>query len=327
MGAVREQPWVAPFCGRSAPLATRCSGAADLCWTLKMGCGNSIAVTPEQQLKDEQRRKRKHAKVVSRSELLTLRMVEPKPGAVVEVRMMETVGVLLGRAAIKIGLEEWDGELLTMEYDGNIVDHAEMLKDIGIAQKGEFKVNGYQEAKVESAKRLEIRQAEAKKVDLHKACREGKVAEVELVCKYFPKAVQEVDWDQDTPLHNAARGDNGEVAELLLRAGAALDAKNENDNTPLHVAAVNNKVDVAQVLLGGGAFINALNEHKNTPLHEAAGHNKVGVTKLLLDSRAKPKLLNEGGQSALDLAIKVNPMELSPSPVQLLRVALGMKNK
>ena len=33
--------------------------------------------------------------------------------------------------------------------------------------------------------------------------------------------------DQDTPLHNAARGDNGEVAELLLRAGAALDAKNE----------------------------------------------------------------------------------------------------
>lgn len=90
---------------------------------------------------------------------------------------------------------------------------------------------------------------------------------------------------------------------------------------------MNNKVDVAQVLLGGGAFINALNEHKNTPLHEAAGHNKVGVTKLLLDSRAKPKLLNEGGQSALDLAIKVNPMELSPSPVQLLRVALGMKNK
>ena len=129
-----------------------------------MGCGNSIAVTPEQQLKDEQRRKRKHAKVVSRSELLTLRMVEPKPGAVVEVRMMETVGVLLGRAAIKIGLEEWDGELLTMEYDGNVVDHAEMLKDIGIAEKGEFKVNGYQEAKVESAKRFEIKQAEAKKV-------------------------------------------------------------------------------------------------------------------------------------------------------------------
>jgi len=292
-----------------------------------MGCGNSIDVSPEQRQKDDTRRKRREAKMIARSQLLTVRMVEPAPGAEVEVRVLETVGTLVGRAAVKLGLEEWDGELLMLEFDGDILDHTELVKDAGFESQSQFKVKGVEAAKVESAKRFEVKQVEAKKVDLHKACREGEVDAVELVCKYFPKKVQEVDEDLDTPLHNAARNNSAEVAEMLLRAGALLDALNENNNTPLHLAAINNKVDVAQVLLKSGSWINAPNELKNTPLHEAAAHNKVGVTKLLLDSRATPKAVNEVGQTPLDLAIKCNPMQLSPSPVQLLRVALGMKVK
>lgn len=292
-----------------------------------MGCGTSIDVTAEQRQKDDARRKKKWDKMVARSELLLLRMVEPKPGAEVQARMMETVGTVLGRAAVKIGLEEWDGELLQMEFDGDIPDHAEMIKDIGMNQRSMFKVVGYQEAKVESARRFELKQVEAKKVDLHQACREGDVDQVELVCKYYKQAVQEVDCDDDTPLHNAARNNCGEVVELLLRAGAAHDAENEDGNSPLHVSAINNTVEVAQALLKAGAWLNAPNEKQNTPLHEAASHNKVAVTKLLLESRARPKDPNKAGKTPLDLAIECNPMELAPSPVQLLRTALGMKNK
>ena len=51
-------------------------------------------------------------------------------------------------------------------------------------------------------------------------------------------AVDAVDDDGDTPLHEAARHGRQDVVQALLAAGAAVDAASSNSNTALHFAAL-----------------------------------------------------------------------------------------
>jgi ankyrin repeat protein len=56
-----------------------------------------------------------------------------------------------------------------------------------------------------------------------------------------------------TPLHTAARVGSTAIAQLLLAAGAPVDAKDGLGRTPLWVAAENGSADVAALLLAAGA--------------------------------------------------------------------------
>lgn len=56
-----------------------------------------------------------------------------------------------------------------------------------------------------------------------------------------------------TPLHRAAAGNFKEAAELLLAAGADVNAADEFNATPLHWAVINNAVATAEILLKKGA--------------------------------------------------------------------------
>merc|ERR1711988_65245 len=82
----------------------------------RMGCGASVKLTTEEQLKEAERARKRHAKRVAASELLRLRMVEPKPGGYLEAHVLDTILTLAGKAAAKLGLLELDGELLKIEY-------------------------------------------------------------------------------------------------------------------------------------------------------------------------------------------------------------------
>ncbi len=72
-----------------------------------------------------------------------------------------------------------------------------------------------------------------------------------------------------TPLHYAARHDHAAVAELLLRAGAKINAQEANDITPLLMAISNNNMSVARTLLAHGAEVNTADWYGRTPLWEA----------------------------------------------------------
>ena len=72
-----------------------------------------------------------------------------------------------------------------------------------------------------------------------------------------------------TPLHYAARHNNVEVAKLLLKAGASIDAREANDITPLLMAISNNNMQAAHLLLASGADVNATDWYGRTPLWEA----------------------------------------------------------
>ena len=78
----------------------------------------------------------------------------------------------------------------------------------------------------------------------------------------------------DTPLHWAARArgkgrDYVEITRALLRAGAAVDARNEDEDTPLLEAAFNDNLERVKLLIDGGASIDAPNKYGWTPLYSA----------------------------------------------------------
>jgi uncharacterized protein len=72
-----------------------------------------------------------------------------------------------------------------------------------------------------------------------------------------------------TPLHYAARHNHVDVAQLLLDAGAHLDAKEANGIWPLLMAISNNNMDIAHFLIGKDALINDQDWYGRSPLWEA----------------------------------------------------------
>jgi ankyrin repeat protein len=73
-----------------------------------------------------------------------------------------------------------------------------------------------------------------------------------------------------TPLHEAASWDRAENVEILLAAGACVDATGKFNRRPLYIAALHTSIHVVRVLLEHGADINAQEEGGGTPLHLAA---------------------------------------------------------
>jgi hypothetical protein len=77
-----------------------------------------------------------------------------------------------------------------------------------------------------------------------------------------------------TPLHWAADNGHIEIARLLLRNGAEVNAKSHGGSTPLHLAAWNGHIDILHLLVENGANLEAQDDDGTRALHDAAerGH-------------------------------------------------------
>lgn len=91
-----------------------------------------------------------------------------------------------------------------------------------------------------------------------------------------------------TPLHLASRHGSTAVIKLLLKAGANLGATTTTGGaTPLHFAALSGNAESVAALLDGGADVNARESASGqTPLMWAAARNYVDVIKMLLHHKA-----------------------------------------
>jgi ankyrin repeat protein len=76
-----------------------------------------------------------------------------------------------------------------------------------------------------------------------------------------------------TPLHSAAAYGDKEIAELLLKNGGKINARDSEGATPLHVAVKNGKTEMVQLLLAAKADPNARNNSGQTPLDLAKQFN------------------------------------------------------
>lgn len=116
-------------------------------------------------------------------------------------------------------------------------------------------------------------------------------------------------WSDDgfTPLHYAAFFGQPEAAKLLIERGADLEARSTNrefalDAAPLHSAVAARERGTIEVLLDAGADVNAVQHGGFTPLLEAAQTGQADVVELLLERGADPDAKLEDGRTATDLA-------------------------
>ena len=85
------------------------------------------------------------------------------------------------------------------------------------------------------------------------------------------------------PLHHAAKFGRVDIAELLLARGAQVDARDEWDWTPLDWAASRGEAAMVEMLLAHGAEVRAKNKARHTPRDESSGNERINA---LLESYA-----------------------------------------
>ena len=110
-----------------------------------------------------------------------------------------------------------------------------------------------------------------------------------------------------TLLMLAAGVGNMEMVEMLIKAGAAVDATDSRGWTALMKALFNYEQnrgfpDVVSVLIEAGADIEHQVSYGTRPLMIAAGYGEAGVVDVLLAAGVDATAKNEGGRSAKTIA-------------------------
>jgi ankyrin repeat protein len=109
--------------------------------------------------------------------------------------------------------------------------------------------------------------------------------------------------DGATALHWAAHRDDLETAELLIRAGAKVDAANDYGVTPIFLACTNGNAAMVERLLKAGANPNAALRTGQAALMTCARTGNVDAVKSLLAHGADVNAQEPQGQTALMVAV------------------------
>ncbi|XP_078594969.1 uncharacterized protein LOC144872550 [Branchiostoma floridae x Branchiostoma japonicum] len=121
-----------------------------------------------------------------------------------------------------------------------------------------------------------------------RAVREGDVQTVRRDLKAGVDVNAYRDWrgEYQTSLHVASRYGQTEVAELLIKNGAELEARNSDDQTSLHVASEYGQTEVAELLIKNGANLEVRGWRDQTSLHVASQYGQTEVAELLIKNGA-----------------------------------------
>jgi ankyrin repeat protein len=136
---------------------------------------------------------------------------------------------------------------------------------------------------------------------LNLAIRLGDVETVRTLLRNDPDLVvgKSISIPGGTPLQEAAIRGQSAIVELLLAAGAAVNAKDHFGNTPLFWSAFNGNVVTAELLLKSGGDVNIKSRYGRTPLYVAAEYGNSGIVKLLLASNADVNVKAKDGSTPL----------------------------
>lgn len=156
-------------------------------------------------------------------------------------------------------------------------------------------------------------------LDVFEASALGMADRVREQVRLDPALVRGTSGDGWTPLHLAAHFGRSEVMDVLLAAGADVEARSTNAlrNTPLHAAAAGRSKEAVALLVSRNADVTARQHGGWTALHQAAQAGLVEVARLLLDRGADPSAANDEGLTPLALAREHGHAEVA----ELLRVA------
>jgi ankyrin repeat protein len=142
-------------------------------------------------------------------------------------------------------------------------------------------------------------------LDIFEAAAVGDTARLAAILNADSQAANSYSPDGWTPLHLAAAFATPEAVELLLKAGAKVDAvaKNPQNNQPLHAAlALGRNPETVKLLLAAGADPNAVQAAGFTPIFSAATANRKDLAELLIQAGAHAQVRSDHGKTPADFA-------------------------
>ena len=116
-------------------------------------------------------------------------------------------------------------------------------------------------------------------------------------------AVDARDENEWTPLMVAAFNGNEVVARVLIQHGANMHARDRRGYTPLHWAALNGFESVVRLLISKGFERNSRSNFGWTALMQAATKGHTAVVRALLDAGDDPNMATNDGWTALHKAV------------------------
>ncbi|KAL1588476.1 hypothetical protein WHR41_02744 [Cladosporium halotolerans] len=147
---------------------------------------------------------------------------------------------------------------------------------------------------------------EKKRSSLHSSAIWGTTRIAKIILARSTASVHATEHHDKTPLHFAATYGHVEIADMLLRNRAAIDAQCYGNLTPLHMACGSgtDSVEMVNFLLKKGASVKSRSDDQMTPLHIAAAHGQVKIVNALLVplNGADVNAVSEGGWTPLHLA-------------------------
>lgn len=121
--------------------------------------------------------------------------------------------------------------------------------------------------------------------------------------------VNQADMHGDTPIMVASALDNSGWVAALISEGASVNRPGQW--APLHYAAASGSLKAVQMLLDAGADINAKSANGTTPLMMAARENKAEVARYLLQKGADPSVVNQSEYNAAGYAMRAKNKDLA----------------
>jgi len=130
------------------------------------------------------------------------------------------------------------------------------------------------------------------------------------------------------PINKAVEGKSAEIALLLIKHGANVNAKSKNGSTPLHLAAYYGFKNLAEVLIQNGADVKIKTDDLGmTPLHAASQRGHFEIAKLLLDKGAEINAKDKEGNTALHRAAVMQQYFNRELPLLLIQSGIDINSK
>ncbi len=149
-------------------------------------------------------------------------------------------------------------------------------------------------------------------LDLFEAAAVGDEQIIKILTVEYPEEISGFSPDGFTPLHLAAFFGHADIAFTLVDRGAEVNirAKNPSAVTPLNSALAHRNpavaAEIAEILIRQGADVNAAQEGGWRPLHQAAAQGFEDLVRLLIKHGADRSCKSDDGKTPAEMAREKN---------------------